>query len=79
MIPPQIATVTVNGDVLAEVPIGRGVDTYEIQIPYELVPTNGWLRVSWEFAYSRAPSDVSDSADNRPLAVRFYSIELLPE
>jgi hypothetical protein len=76
--PPQTVHVYLGQQKLGDFVMDVGLRSYEIEIPAELMPSDGWIRLSFRFAYSQSPRDVIDSEDTRPLAARFRSITLEP-
>jgi hypothetical protein len=66
--PPQSVTLVVNGRIrLPTITLKEGWQPYEVTVPASALRM-GLNEVMWEFAYARAPRDVSQSDDTRTLA-----------
>jgi hypothetical protein len=79
-LPDQTVTVSVNGQQIAELPMGVDWAEYHVEVPASFIPTAGRLTIA--LAASRSASAYErtngQSEDRRPLAVAYEAITFTP-
>ncbi len=74
--PSQVLTLSLNDEHVDSVPMPPGWQTYEFELPAELVHV-GWNEIELEFAQTLRPADFDPSSnDRRTLAAEFRRIEM---
>jgi hypothetical protein len=72
---PQVLTIDVNGRRLAERTLDPGFHDYTVDVPPDFLQRNVNV-ITLNYAQARSPQAAGRGGDDRPLAVRFDSIQL---
>ena len=73
--PAQSVSISVNGEVVAEVELETGLTEYRVEVPSQHVGRT-LSEIRFQYGYAKSPLEVGVAADPRPLAVRFDYLRL---
>jgi hypothetical protein len=74
--PPQVLSIDVNGERVAERTLAPGLREYEFDVPHERLGRSLNI-ITFGYRYARSPRELGMSDDTRQLAVRFDYIHLI--
>ncbi len=79
-LPDQKITISLNNRHVADLSIGEGWAEYRVEMPAEVIPTDGWSTFTLAFSRSASAFERTNgqSEDRRPLAVAYDAITFAP-